>query len=75
MVAVISPAVPSTAWWKHVASSSVTWYGSDWPFAPEETGSYFNGYLETDSSIDPAQARAISRSSAEVLFPRLAGLG
>ncbi|MFF4749172.1 amidohydrolase family protein [Streptomyces sp. NPDC002514] len=50
-------------------------YGSDWPFAPEEAGSRFNHYLDTAPGIDPGQAHAIGRGSAEALFPRLAGLG
>jgi predicted TIM-barrel fold metal-dependent hydrolase len=47
-------------------------YGSDWPFAPEETGSYYNHYLETYPGYTPGQAEAINRGSAEALFPRLA---
>lgn len=48
-------------------------YGSDWPFAPQEAGSYYNAYLETYPDFAPGQADAIDRGSAEALFPRLAG--
>ncbi len=47
-------------------------YGSDWPFAPHEAGSYYNHYLETYPDFAPGQADAINRKSAEILFPRLA---
>ncbi|AEW92823.1 MULTISPECIES: amidohydrolase family protein [Streptomycetaceae] len=47
-------------------------YGSDWPFAPQEAGSYYNGYLEAYPGFAPGQAEAIDRGNAEVLFPRLA---
>lgn len=43
-------------------------YGSDWPFAPEATGRYFDAFLDAE----PARA-AIDRASAEALFPRLGG--
>ncbi|MDI6413649.1 amidohydrolase family protein [Streptomyces albus] len=46
-------------------------YGSDWPFAPREAGSYYNHYLETYPDYAPGQADAIDRKNAEVLFPRL----
>ncbi|MFF9884421.1 amidohydrolase family protein [Streptomyces eurythermus] len=44
-------------------------YGSDWPFAPQETGSYYNHYLETYPDYAPGQADAIDRRNAEILFP------
>ncbi|MFF9673384.1 amidohydrolase family protein [Streptomyces eurythermus] len=44
-------------------------YGSDWPFAPQETGSYYNHYLETYPDYAPGQADAIDRKNAEILFP------
>jgi predicted TIM-barrel fold metal-dependent hydrolase len=46
-------------------------YGSDWPFAPEQVGAFFNQHL--DNYPDDRQVSAITRSSAEALFPRLAG--
>lgn len=46
-------------------------YGSDWPFAPEEAGAYYNRFLDTDPSLTPETAAAINRESAEALFPRL----
>lgn len=46
-------------------------YGSDWPFAPQEAGTYYNHYLETYPDFSPGQAEAIDRGNAEVLFPRL----
>jgi 6-methylsalicylate decarboxylase len=46
-------------------------YGSDWPFAPQETATYYNDFLETYPDFAPGQAEAINRSSAEALFPRL----
>jgi predicted TIM-barrel fold metal-dependent hydrolase len=48
-------------------------YGSDWPFANETAGTYFNGFLEEYNGFSDGQAFAIERGSAEVLFPRLAG--
>ncbi|MFF2807105.1 amidohydrolase family protein [Streptomyces sp. NPDC058000] len=47
-------------------------YGSDWPFAPQDAGSYYNHYLETYPDYTPGQADAINRTNAEALFPRLA---
>ncbi|WP_405807582.1 amidohydrolase family protein [Streptomyces sp. NBC_01187] len=47
-------------------------YGSDWPFAPQEAGSYYNDFLETYPNFTPGQAEAVNRESAEALFPRLA---
>ncbi|MGW7756509.1 amidohydrolase family protein [Streptomyces violaceusniger] len=46
-------------------------YGSDWPFAPKDTGTYYNHYLETYPDYAPGQAEAIDRGNAEALFPRL----
>ncbi|MFI9029610.1 amidohydrolase family protein [Streptomyces sp. NPDC053560] len=48
-------------------------YGSDWPFAPQDAGSYYNHYLEAYPDYAPGQADAINRGNAEALFPRLAG--
>ncbi|TXC96853.1 amidohydrolase family protein [Streptomyces sp. ISID311] len=47
-------------------------YGSDWPFAPQEAGTYYNRFLETYPDFAPGQADAIDRANAEALFPRLA---
>ncbi|ASQ94578.1 amidohydrolase family protein [Streptomyces sp. 11-1-2] len=47
-------------------------YGSDWPFAPQDAGTYYNHYLETYPDYAPGQAEAIDRGNAEALFPRLA---
>ncbi|GCD35433.1 amidohydrolase [Streptomyces chrestomyceticus JCM 4735] len=47
-------------------------YGSDWPFAPQEAGSYYNHFLETYPDFTPGQQEAVNRKSAEALFPRLA---
>ena len=47
-------------------------YGSDWPFAPQDAGTYYNHFLETYPGFEPGQAEAIDRGNAEVLFPRLA---
>ncbi|MEV0278925.1 amidohydrolase family protein [Streptomyces sp. NPDC050610] len=47
-------------------------YGSDWPFAPQEAGTYYNRFLETYPDFAPGQAEAIDRGNAEALFPRLA---
>ncbi|MFJ6541680.1 amidohydrolase family protein [Streptomyces sp. NPDC091385] len=46
-------------------------YGSDWPFAPTEAGSYYNHFLETYPDFAPGQAAAVNRGNAEALFPRL----
>ncbi|MTD52629.1 amidohydrolase family protein [Amycolatopsis pithecellobii] len=46
-------------------------YGSDWPFAPEPVGSYYNGFLESYQDFAPGQPEAIDRGNAEILFPRL----
>ncbi|MFD0919479.1 amidohydrolase family protein [Saccharopolyspora rosea] len=47
-------------------------YGSDWPFAPRNAGSYYDHFLETYPDFSPGQAEATDRGSAETLFPRLA---
>ncbi|MEU5087798.1 amidohydrolase family protein [Streptomyces sp. NPDC021356] len=47
-------------------------YGSDWPFAPQAAGTYYNSYLGTYPDFAPGQAEAVNRDSAEFLFPRLA---
>ncbi|MFD8460219.1 amidohydrolase family protein [Streptomyces antimycoticus] len=46
-------------------------YGSDWPFAPQDAGTYYNHYLETYPDYAPGQVEAIDRGNAEALFPRL----
>lgn len=46
-------------------------YGSDWPFATEAAGTYFNRFLETYDGFHPGQDVDIDRRSAEILFPRL----
>ncbi|MFI0769144.1 amidohydrolase family protein [Streptomyces melanosporofaciens] len=46
-------------------------YGSDWPFAPQDAGTYYNHYLETYPDYAPGQAEAIDRGNAEALFPHL----
>lgn len=46
-------------------------YGSDWPFAKEEAGAYFNGFLDSYEKFESGQAHALNRGNAEVLFPRL----
>ncbi|MEW2502671.1 MULTISPECIES: amidohydrolase family protein [unclassified Amycolatopsis] len=48
-------------------------YGSDWPFAPEQAGAYYNRYLEQYPRFAEGEGAAIDRGNAEVLFPRLAG--
>ncbi|MER8015162.1 amidohydrolase family protein [Streptomyces griseoluteus] len=45
-------------------------FGSDWPFAPAAAGQYFAGGL--DSNVDPDTLKAVDRTNAEALFPRLA---
>ncbi len=47
-------------------------YGSDWPFAPQEAGSYYDRFLDTYTGFAPGQAEAIDRGNAEALFPRFA---
>lgn len=47
-------------------------YGSDWPFAPQDAGTYYNNFLEGYPDYAPGQAEAIDRGNAETLFPRLA---
>jgi predicted TIM-barrel fold metal-dependent hydrolase len=47
-------------------------YGSDWPFAPQDAGTYYNNFLEAYPDYTPGQAEAIDRGNAEALFPRLA---
>ncbi|KPI07587.1 amidohydrolase 2 [Actinobacteria bacterium OK074] len=44
-------------------------FGSDWPFAPTAAGQYFASGLDT--GLDPATLRAVNRTNAEALFPRL----
>lgn len=46
-------------------------YGSDWPFANEKAGTYFNSFLETYDGFTTGQQHEVNRGAAEVLFPRL----
>lgn len=55
------------------ASPGHVLYGSDFPFAPEESGGLLDSLLEGYEGFEPGQLYAINRGSAEVLFPRLAG--
>ncbi|MBF6439996.1 amidohydrolase family protein [Nocardia cyriacigeorgica] len=48
-------------------------YGSDFPFAPEESGGMLDAMLDSYAGFGPGQLGAINRGSAEVLFSRLAG--
>lgn len=50
-------------------------YGSDFPFAPEDTGVLFDSMLDGYEGFEPGQLDAIDRGSAEALFPRLTGAG
>ncbi|MFF0596155.1 amidohydrolase family protein [Streptomyces antibioticus] len=45
-------------------------FGSDWPFAPAPAGQYFASGL--DDNADPDALKAVNRTNAEALFPRLA---
>ncbi|MFJ7191656.1 amidohydrolase family protein [Streptomyces bacillaris] len=45
-------------------------FGSDWPFAPTPAGQYFASGL--DDNVAPDTLRAVNRTNAEALFPRLA---
>ncbi|RAJ46765.1 hypothetical protein K388_07256, partial [Streptomyces sp. KhCrAH-43] len=45
-------------------------FGSDWPFAPTPAGQYFASGLDTNA--DPDTRKAVNRTNAEALFPRLA---
>ncbi|MFJ5780016.1 amidohydrolase family protein [Streptomyces sp. NPDC093094] len=45
-------------------------FGSDWPFAPAPAGQYFAHGL--DGNVDPDTLKAVNRTNAEALFPRLA---
>ncbi|MFF4805565.1 amidohydrolase family protein [Streptomyces sp. NPDC001351] len=47
-------------------------YGSDHPFAPEESGPLLDSLLDDYDGFQPGQLDAINRVSAEALFPRLA---
>lgn len=44
-------------------------FGSDWPFAPTVAGQYFANGL--DGGVDPGTLRAVNRTNADALFPRL----
>ncbi|MCX5121955.1 amidohydrolase [Micromonospora sp. NBC_00362] len=45
-------------------------FGSDWPFAPIPAGQYFANGIDT--CLELGQLRAVNRTNAEALFPRLA---
>ncbi|MER6161490.1 amidohydrolase family protein [Streptomyces sp. NPDC001868] len=45
-------------------------FGSDWPFAPAPAAQYFASGL--DGNVDAATLKAVNRTNAEALFPRLA---
>lgn len=45
-------------------------FGSDWPFAPTAAGQYFANGLDT--GVDTGTLKAVNRSNAAALFPRLA---
>ncbi|MGA5428099.1 amidohydrolase family protein [Streptomyces koyangensis] len=47
-------------------------FGSDWPFAPAPAGQYFASGL--DDNVPPDTLKAVHRTNAEALFPRLAAL-
>ena len=49
-------------------------YGSDFPFAPAAAVKYMAAEYE-DLRLPPRLREGIDRRNAEVLFPRLAGLG
>lgn len=46
-------------------------YGSDWPFATEQAGTYYNRFLEKYDNFGVGDAESIDRGAAEILFPRL----
>jgi predicted TIM-barrel fold metal-dependent hydrolase len=46
-------------------------FGSDWPFAPVIASQYFANSLDT--GVDPGTLKAVNRTNAEALFPRLGG--
>ncbi|MFC7265710.1 amidohydrolase family protein [Streptomyces lutosisoli] len=46
-------------------------FGSDWPFAPTPAGQYFANGLDTH--LVPGPLKAVNRTNAEALFPRLGG--
>ena len=46
-------------------------FGSDWPYCPTETVSYFTQALDAYDELDRAGHAAIDRSNAEALFTRL----
>ncbi|WP_427917525.1 amidohydrolase family protein [Streptomyces sp. cg40] len=47
-------------------------YGSDFPFAPEESGGLLDSLLDGYDGFEAGQLDAINRGGGEVLFPRLA---
>ncbi|WP_216900030.1 amidohydrolase family protein [Nocardia alni] len=54
------------------AASGHILYGSDWPFAPQTAGEYFNHHLDTFDGWGEGELHAANRGAAEMLFPRLA---
>lgn len=47
-------------------------FGSDWPFAPSAGVGLFAGMLDAYAGLDDAGHEAVTRRSAETLFPRFA---
>ena len=47
-------------------------FGSDWPYAPQQTVGYFTENFDHHQGLDAAGHAAINRTNAEALFPRLA---
>jgi 6-methylsalicylate decarboxylase len=47
-------------------------FGSDWPYAPQDTVGHFASQLDNYSGVDAPGHQAINRTNAEALFPRLA---
>jgi predicted TIM-barrel fold metal-dependent hydrolase len=45
-------------------------FGSDWPYAPAPTVSYFTGHLDAYPGLDESGRRAIDRESAAALFAK-----
>lgn len=50
-------------------------FGTDWPFAPERAGQYFEAGLDTYTQREPVLQRQIDRENALGLFPRLGSIG
>lgn len=47
-------------------------YGSDFPFAPEDSGTFVDSLLDGYEGFGPGQLDAINHAGAKALFPRLA---